>query len=83
MVIAIAMVSTIMRPMMTMITTAEPISNLMMARKIVAKITTDMMIILLATTMAHPKMAPILLLLLTIIMRTVILTVMSHPTMAD
>ena len=53
----------------------------MMKSKIVATITTDMMILFLSNTAAHPKMTPIIPLLSTIIPRTVLLTAMYHPTM--
>ena len=51
-------------------------------REIVATITTNITIIFLYTTVAHPMMAPIILLLLKIILSTALLTSMAHPTMA-
>ena len=82
MVITMTMISTIMRPMAMMKTTEEPVSYLMMTRKVVTKMMTDMTIIFLATTAAHPKMTPMLPLLSTLILRTVLLTSMAHPTTA-
>ena len=69
--------------MALMATTVELISYMTMTSKIVATMTTNMRIILLANTEAHPNMAPMLPLLLTIILRTALLTSMTHPTMAD
>ena len=83
MIFTMTIISNIMRPMTMIMTTEEPMSYLMMTRKIVATMMTDMVIVLLSTNEAHPKMDPMLLLLLMIIMRTALLTAIDHPTMAD
>ena len=83
MTIIMTMISTIMRPMTIMTKTAEPMSYLIMKRRIVATMMTEMTIVFLATTAEHHNMDPMLPLLLTIIMRTVPLITVAHLTMAD
>ena len=83
MAITMNMISTSMRQMTIMMTMAEPMSYLTMTKKIVATITTNTTIVFLYTTAAHQKMATMLLMLSTIILRIVLLTAMAHPTMKD
>ena len=58
MVITMAIISTIMHQMTMITTMEEPMSHMMMTKKIVATMMNNMTILFLATTAVHPNMAP-------------------------